>query len=81
MLLVLFLLPIAVLLLWGISRRYQPRGFLSRLMRCWTLGTVLLLAWNLLPLPHLSYNPLSSLLTGALGVSGLPLTLCLNLMQ
>lgn len=77
----LFLLPIAVLLLWGVSHWYHPHGWTAHLVRCWTLGTVLLLAWNLLPLPHLSLNPLSSLLTGALGVSGLPLTLCLHLMQ
>ena len=44
------------------------------------LGTVLLMAWNLLPLPHVGINPISSLLTGALGISGLPLTVFLNMM-
>ena len=37
-------------------------------------------AWNLLPLPHVGINPISSLLTGALGISGLPLTVFLNMM-
>ena len=38
------------------------------------------MAWNLLPLPHVGINPISSLLTGALGISGLPLTVFLNMM-
>ena len=33
-----------------------------------------------LPLPHVGINPISSLLTGALGISGLPLTVFLNMM-
>ena len=52
----------------------------ARLLNCWTFGTVLLMAWNLLPLPHVGINPISSLLTGALGISGLPLTVFLNMM-
>ena len=57
----------------------SPRH-LARLLTCWTFGTVLLMAWNLLPLPHVGINPISSLLTGALGISGLPLTVFLNMM-
>ena len=30
--------------------------------------------------PHVGINPISSLLTGALGISGLPLTVFLNMM-
>ena len=52
----------------------------ARVLNCWTFGTVLLMAWNLLPLPHVGINPISSLLTGALGISGLPLTVFLNMM-
>ena len=54
------------------------------LCRCYRPGTwgarLLLMAWNLLPLPHVGINPISSLLTGALGISGLPLTVFLNMM-
>lgn len=73
--------PVAFLLLAFLTRHYRPSSVAARLLRCWTLGTVLLLTWNLLPLPHLGVNSLSSMLTGALGVSGLPLTLCLNLLE
>ena len=47
------------------------------LCRCYRPGT-----WGarLLPLPHVGINPISSLLTGALGISGLPLTVFLNMM-
>ena len=58
----------------------SPGTWGARLLNCWTFGTVLLMAWNLLPLPHVGINPISSLLTGALGISGLPLTVFLNMM-
>ena len=62
------------------ASRYRPGTWGARLLNCWTFGTVLLMAWNLLPLPHVGINPISSLLTGALGISGLPLTVFLNMM-
>ena len=65
------LLPAFVLTLL-LCRCYRPGT--------WAFGTVLLMAWNLLPLPHVGINPISSLLTGALGISGLPLTVFLNMM-
>ncbi len=74
-------LPVAFLLLAFLTRHYRPSTVSARLLRCWTLGTVLLLTWNLLPLPHLGVNPFSSLLTGALELPGLPLVLCLNLLE
>ena len=58
----------------------SPRHLGRAAADCWTFGTVLLMAWNLLPLPHVGINPISSLLTGALGISGLPLTVFLNMM-
>lgn len=73
------LLPAFVLTLL-LCRCYRPDSFSARLLNCWTLGTVLLMLWNLLPVPHVAVNPLSAVLTGALGVSGLPLAVCLNLM-
>ena len=63
-----------------LCRCYRPGTWGARLLNCWTFGTVLLMAWNLLPLPHVGINPISSLLTGALGISGLPLTVFLNMM-
>lgn len=73
------LLPAFVLTLL-LCRCYRPGTWSARLLNCWTFGTVLLMAWNLLPLPHVGINPISSLLTGALGISGLPLTVFLNMM-
>lgn len=73
------LLPAFVLTLL-LCRCYRPGTWGARLLICWTFGTVLLMAWNLLPLPHVGINPISSLLTGALGISGLPLTVFLNMM-
>ena len=73
------LLPAFVLTLL-LCRCYRPGTWGARLLNCWTFGTVLLMAWNLLPLPHVGINPISSLLTGALGISGLPLTVFLNMM-
>ena len=73
------LLPAFVLtLLLCLCYRHGTWG--ARLLNCWTCGTVLVMAWNLLPLPHVGINPISSLLTGALGISGLPLTVFLNMM-
>ena len=73
------LLPAFVLTLL-LCRSYRPGTWGARLLNYWTLGTVLLMAWNLMPLPHVGVNPISSVLTGALGVSGLPLTVFLNMM-
>ena len=73
------LLPAFVLTLL-LCRCYRPGTWGARLLNCWTFGTVLLMAWTLLPLPHVGINPISSLLTGALGISGLPLTVFLNMM-
>lgn len=73
------LLPAFVLTLL-LCRSYRPGTWSARLLNCWTLGTVLLMLWNLLPLPHVAVNPIAAVLTGALGVSGLPLTVCLNLL-
>ena len=73
------LLPAFVLTLL-LCRCYRPGTWGARRLKRWTFGTVLLMAWNLLPLPHVGINPISSLLTGALGISGLPLTVFLNMM-
>ncbi len=76
-LLTLLLTPIGVLLL---SLLYDPRRFSGKMTRAVAVGTLLLVGWNLLPLPHLGVNPLSILLTGALGLPGLGLTAFLNLL-
>ena len=61
-----------------LSPRHLGRAA-AELLDVWH-SAVLLMAWNLLPLPHVGINPISSLLTGALGISGLPLTVFLNMM-
>lgn len=70
----------AALCLYLLCQRYDPCRPSSSLLKWGTLGLTMLLTWNLLPLPHLGINPLSALLTGALGVPGLGMIAVLNLM-
>ena len=72
--------PRLVLLVAGVSAllvvfalRYDPWGISARVMRHCAAGLFLLLAWNLLPLPHLGVNPLSAWLAGSLGLPGIGL--------
>ena len=44
------------------------------------MGLLLLFGWNLLPLPDLGVNPLSVMVTGALGAPGLGLIAVINLL-
>lgn len=60
----------AGLLLASFALRFDPRGKSARALRSCVTGLFLLLAWNLLPLPHLGVNPLSAWLAGSLGLPG-----------
>ena len=60
--------------------RYDPQRPHARWLRHWVTGMLLLTTWNLLPLPHLGVNPLSVMITGALGMPGLGLMAVANLL-
>lgn len=73
-------LVIAVLLLYLLCMRYDPKKPHARLLRHGVMGLMLLLGWNALPLPHLGMNPLSVMATGALGLPGLGLMAVVNML-
>lgn len=66
--------------LYLLCMRYDPQRPHARLIRCGVTGMLLMMVWNLLPLPHLGVNPLSVMTTGALGLPGLGLTAVVNLL-
>ncbi len=70
----------AALLLLLLVIRYDPQKPHARYLRCGVTGLLLLSLWNLLPLPHLGMNPLSVMVTGALGLPGVGLMAVMNLM-
>ena len=69
----------AVLLLL-FALRYDPQKPHARYLRHGVVGLLLLCTWNLLPLPDLGINPLSVMVTGALGLPGVGLTAVMNLL-
>lgn len=62
------------------SLRYDPQKPHARYLRHGVVGLLLLCVWNCLPLPRLGINPLSVMVTGALGLPGLGLTAVMNLL-
>ncbi len=74
------LLMLSALLLYLMCRRYDPQKPHARLLQCGVTGLLLLTAWNALPLPHLGVNPISAMVTGALGLPGLGLMAVVNLL-
>ena len=70
----------AALLLTVFSLRYDPQKPHARWMRHGVVGLLMLFAWNLLPLPDLGVNPLSAMVTGALGLPGLGLVAVMNML-
>lgn len=68
------------LLLLLFSLRYDPQKPHARVVRHGVVGLLLLCVWNLLPLPDLGVNPLSVLVTGMLGASGLGLMAVMNML-
>ena len=76
----LAVLTAAALLLTFLSLRYDPQKPHARCLRHGVVGLLMLCVWNCLPLPHLGVNPLSVMVTGALGLPGLGLTAVVNLL-
>ena len=70
----------AALLLTLFSLRYDPQKPHARWLRHGVVGLLMLCVWNLLPLPHLGVNPLSAVVTGALGLPGLGLVAVMNML-
>ncbi len=60
--------------------RYDPQKPHARWIQRGVTGLFLLHAWNLLPLPRLGVNPLSVMVTGALGLPGVGLMAVVNLL-
>lgn len=71
----------AALLLYLLAVRYDPQRPHARWLRCGVTGLLLLLCWNLLPLPQLGVNPLSVMVTGMLGLPGVGLVAVMNLLS
>ena len=74
------ILCLTALLLLLFSLRYDPQKPHARYLRHGVMGLLLLFSWNLLPLPDLGVNPLSVMVTGALGTPGLGLMAVINLL-
>ncbi len=74
------LLCVTALSLYLLVMRYDPQRSHARYIRHGVTGLLTLLLWNLLPLPQLGVNPLSVMITGALGVPGLGLVAVMNML-
>lgn len=74
------LLCLTALLLYLFALRYDPQRPHARHLRCGVTGLMLLMIWNLLPLPKLGVNPLSAMAAGALGLPGVGLVAVMNLL-
>ena len=70
MLKTILILPLAALGVTVFALQYDPQKPHARYLRHGVVGLLLLCAWNLLPLPQLGVNPLSVMVTGALGAPG-----------
>ena len=73
-------LILTALLLTLFALRYDPQKPHARWLRHGVVGLLMLCVWNLLPLPHLGVNPLSVMVTGALGMPGLGLMAVVNML-
>ena len=73
-------LALAALHLTSLVLRYDPQKPHARYLRHGVVGLLMLCVWNCLPLPHLGVNPLSVMVTGALGLPGLGLTAVVNML-
>ena len=60
--------------------RYDPKKPHARVLRHGVVGLMLLLGWNMLPLPHIGVNPLSVMTAGALGLPGAGLMAVVSLL-
>lgn len=76
----LLTLPAAAAALYLLCMRYDPKKPHARVLRHGVVGLIILLTWNLLPLPHVGVNPLSAWIAGALGLPGVGLLAAVNLL-
>lgn len=76
----IIVLALAALFLTSLVLRYDPQKPHARYLRHGVMGLLMLCVWNCLPLPHLGVNPLSVMMTGALGLPGLGLTAVVNML-
>ena len=66
--------------LYLLCMRYDPKKPHARVLRHGVVGLMILLGWNMLPLPPIGVNPLSVITTGALGLPGLGLMAAVSLL-
>ena len=76
----LLLLPAAAAALYVLCMRYDPKKPHARMLRHGVSGFLMLLGWNLLPLPHVGMNPVSVWAVGALGLPGAGLMAVISLL-
>ena len=76
----ILLLSLAALALLIFSLRFDPQRPHARWLRRGVTGLLMLCLWNALPLPELGVNPLSAMVTGALGLPGLGLVAVMNML-
>ena len=74
------LLALSALLLTLFALRDDPQKPHARYLRHGVVGLLMLCVWNCLPLPELGMNPLSVMVTGALGLPGLGLMAVMNML-
>ena len=74
------ILILMALLLTFFSLRYDPQKPHARYLRHGVTGLLMMLVWNLLPLPTLGVNPLSAMVVGVLGLPGLGLVAVMNML-
>lgn len=79
------LLTVAVLIATALlvgtcALKYDPQKPHARYLRHGVVGLLMLCVWNCLPLPELGMNPLSVMVTGALGLPGLGLMAVMNML-
>ncbi len=74
------ILCLTALLLLMFALRYDPQRAHARHLRRGVCGLMALILWNLLPLPDLGVNPLSVMVTGALGLPGMGLMAVVKLL-
>ena len=74
------ILCLTALLLLRFSLGYDPQRRHARYLRQGVSGLLLLTIWNALALPHLGVNPLSVMITGALGLPGVGFMAVVNLL-
>lgn len=66
--------------LYLLCMRYDPKKPHARVFRHGVVGLMILLGWNMLPLPHIGVNPLSIITAGALGLPGAGLMAVVSLL-